>query len=355
MKKIAGLDVHSKSCTYVVQDEAGKVLSRGEVSTTAEALTSFVAEHALQGERVGLETGGMAIYVAQVLAAAKAKPVIIDAAEVRRKARSKKQKSDTRDAMEICDGLRRDQYVSIVKMPSEQAQRLRRMLSARRNFVRLRTAQTNAIKGLLRGAGLGAVLRDLRRPSADVALVKLQNDARVPRELKPIIELHRAVWKLAQKQIAKLDKTLEKEAKQSEDAELLQTIPGVGPIVSLTAVAVLDDVTRFDEAKHVGSYAGLVPQTYSSGESERYGRITKRGSGELRAMLIQAAQHARKKGHPLHSFQARISKRAGYKRALVAVAHKLIRIMWSMLKNQTSFDGNKHRSPAWKELEKIAA
>ena len=78
----------------------------------------------------------------------------------------------------------------------------------------------------------------------------------------------------------------------------LQTIPGVGRIVALTLIAALADVTRFPSAKHVASYAGLVPSTNQSGDRDRHGHITKRGATELRAMVCEAAQHARRPSHP---------------------------------------------------------
>ena len=62
----------------------------------------------------------------------------------------------------------------------------------------------------------------------------------------------------------------------------LETVPGVGPIVALTAIAVFADVSRFGSAKHAASYSGLVPSTFQSGDRDCHGHITKRGSAELR-------------------------------------------------------------------------
>ena len=73
-----------------------------------------------------------------------------------------------------------------------------------------------------------------------------------------------------------------------------ETVPGVGPIVALTAIAVFADGSRSEIAKHAASYSGLVPGIFQSGERDAYCRITKRGSAELRAMLCEAAHHARR-------------------------------------------------------------
>jgi transposase len=69
----------------------------------------------------------------------------------------------------------------------------------------------------------------------------------------------------------------------------LETVPGVGPIVALTTIAVFAEVSRFESAKHAASYPGLVPSTFQSGERDAHGHITKRGSAELRAMLCLSA------------------------------------------------------------------
>ena len=121
----------------------------------------------------------------------------------------------------------------------------------------------------------------------------------------------------------------------------LRTIPGVGPIVACTAIAVFSNVERFADAKHAASYAGLVPSTYQSGERDAHGRITKRGSAELRAMLCEAAHHASRPHHPLNPYFARLCARRGYKMAIIAVAHRLCRIIFAMLRHQSDFDVGK--------------
>ncbi len=118
----------------------------------------------------------------------------------------------------------------------------------------------------------------------------------------------------------------------------LQTIPGVGSVVAATALAVFADVRRFPDVKHAASYAGLVPATYQSGDRDAHGRITKKGAPELRAMLCQAAHHASRPTHPLHPYFAALCARRGYKLAVVAVAHRLCRIMVAMLRHETEFD-----------------
>jgi transposase len=262
---------------------------------------------------------------------------VVDAREVRLKAHRPTQKSDRRDAFELCDGLR-GIYRAIVHVPPAAVTRLRELLGRRRHFVRLETAQVNAVKRLLRGAGLGHLSRSL---GTEVAWAKLLATLAGHGELRDYVEPHRALWRCARAQRTALEAALTAHvAAPAFAAHLrrLQTIPGGGPIVAATVVAVFSDVRRFADAKHAASYAGRVPATYHSGDREAYGRITKRGSGESRAMLCEAAHHASRPTHPLHPYFASLCAKRGYKMATIAVAHRLARITFAMLRDGTDFD-----------------
>jgi transposase len=158
-------------------------------------------------------------------------------------------------------------------------------------------------------------------------------------ELRTFLTHHRAVWRSAGEQVAELERALARQAETiAADVARLQTLPGVGPIVALTLVAALADVTRFPSAKHVASYAGLIPSTHQSGDRDRHGRITKRGAPELRAMLCEAAQHARRPSHPLNPYFAKLCARRGCKAAVIALAHRLCRIAFALLRDRVDFD-----------------
>jgi transposase len=289
-----GLDVHSRESVFVVQDTTGTVVGEGRVVTSPDGFTQLAAAHALSaGTPVALESGPLAFFVARTLEAVGLAPVVIDAYEVRRLARRPPQKSDRRDAFELADGLRRDLYRTRVHVPRAAIVALRETLSRRRHFVRLQTAEINAAKRLLRAAGLAALARRSLRTATGWRRVLAALPAEAIALATHVTQPH-AVWAGAGAQIAALEAALAT-APAADAATLarLQTVPGVGPIVALTTVAVLADVARFPSAKHVASYAGLVPRTYQSGTRDRHGALTKRGARELRAMLCEAAHHAR--------------------------------------------------------------
>jgi len=282
----------------------------------------------------------VAFFAARKLAEVGLTPIVVDAHEVRIKAHRPTQKSDRRDALELCEGIRRNSYRSIVHVPPVEVSRLRDTLSRRRHFVRIRSAEVNAVKRLLRSEGLGEFARHL---GTEAGWNKLEKSLK---EHSPMlgayIAQHRVVWRSAGEQIEALEKLLDSQKPPfSEEVERLQTIPGVGPIVALTAVAVLSDVRRFATSKRVASYVGVVPSTHQSADREVHGRITKKGSAELRAMLCEAAHHASRRTHPLNPYFRKLCAKHGYKMATIAVAHRLCRIIYAMMKNRTNFDERK--------------
>jgi len=152
------------------------------------------------------------------------------------------------------------------------------------------------------------------------------------------VRAHAAVWTAAQAARSALEAALAAHAVPfAAPLARLQTVPGVGPLVGLTAIATFADVTRFADAKCAASYAGLVPSTHQSGAVDRHGHITKRGSAELRAMLCEAAHHAARPDHPFHRVFTALCARRGYRPAIIAVAHRLCRVLFALLRDGTTF------------------
>jgi transposase len=337
MKMYVGLDVHCKQSVYAIQNASGREIGDGKVPTTIEGFLEFRDRHHLPpGTKVALETGSSAFHAARLLARIGMDPIVVDAHEVRLKAHRPNQKSDRRDAIELCEGLRRDIYRIVVHVPSPAIQQLRQALSRRRHFVQLMNREINAAKHLLRSEGLVEFVTLLRTESAWNRLV---GRLVIAPDIQGLVDCHRALWVAARDQVLRIEAECKRlQEPFQESVTRLQAIPGVGPVVSQTVVATLSDVTRFPTAKHVASYAGLVPSTYQTGERNHQGHITKRGSGELRAMLCEAAQQAARPRNPLQPFFARVCAKRGYRMAIIAVAHRLLRIMYAMLRNGDDFD-----------------
>jgi len=125
-------------------------------------------------------------------------------------------------------------------------------------------------------------------------------------------------------QQTKLLKELAKEELYTERVKILCSIPGLGLITAMEILLELQDVARFRRADQLAAYVGLTPSQHSSGDNIRMGRITRMGKHTLRAMLVEASwQLIRKDTNMRFKYEA-IKRRAGGKRAIVAIARKLL-------------------------------
>jgi transposase len=159
--------------------------------------------------------------------------------------------------------------------------------------------------------------------------------------LQVIAESLLAVHAVLLREFKGFEKRLRITARSNVEAQLLMSAPGVGAIVSLTVASAIDDPARFKSSKQVGAHFGMTPKKYQSGETDITGRISKIGDKGVRTALYQAAHIILTrpvKGSALKSWAMRLAKRAGMKKAKVALARKLGVIMHRMLVDGKPFN-----------------
>lgn len=125
-------------------------------------------------------------------------------------------------------------------------------------------------------------------------------------------------------------------AQDARIARLLQ-ISGIGVVTAFTLLAVIGDIQRFPSASKLTSYVGLVPRQHQSGQRGYFGHITKAGTPLLRWLLVEAAQAAVRWDPHWQAVHARIARRRGSAIATVAVARKLLVVIWHMLSKATTY------------------
>ena len=141
------------------------------------------------------------------------------------------------------------------------------------------------------------------------------------------------------------EKRVRSMARADKRARLMMSAPGVGAIVALTYVSAIDDPSRFSSSKRVGPRFGLTPRKYQSGETDVTGRITKIGDAGGRAALYETANVILTgKGSCLKSWAMKLARRAGMKKAKVALARKLAVILHRMWVNGAAFDAGRASS-----------
>jgi transposase len=216
--------------------------------------------------------------------------------------------------------------------PSNEQRDVRQLLIHRHRLVEIRTRVKNGLQHLAMNRGVQK-RSGLWSEAGQKALRELPLEGWAARRREDLLALHKSL----DEQIGKLDQAVEKAAYANEQARLLMTQPGVGPITSLAVVLTLGDVTRFQRGKQVASYLGLIPSEHSSSGKQHLGAISKQGNGFVRMLLVEAAHTANRLDEGFRKqYQHRChSKPKGV--AKVAAARRLaVRLYW-MLRSKTPY------------------
>ncbi len=344
MHYYAGLDVGLKSTFICVVDSYGKQVHECEVASDAEVISRKLSSFNLAYAKVGLETGQLSIHLSKALRAKNLPLVCMDARQVAAALSTVVNKTDKNDARGIAHLLRCGLFRE-VHIKSDAACDSRILLAARRQLVTQVASFESTIRGLLKihGVVLGPANRLSYIPRVKEAIAALGVSAS--------IGMGALVTSLEQLRLAlkSLDAQVKLKARSDSRSNLLMTMPGVGPLTSSMLVTTLDDAGRFGKSRSVGAYLGLTPRQYSSGETQRQGRISRAGPAECRAMLFEAAHcllHFYKKQSNLKDWGRKLARKKGMKTAIVAVARRMAVIMHRMLITGEPFNDAKLKAIA---------
>ncbi|MBI3168641.1 MAG: IS110 family transposase [Chloroflexi bacterium] len=145
-----------------------------------------------------------------------------------------------------------------------------------------------------------------------------------------------ATLEFAREQVKQIEAALNIEIAKDARAPLLVQITGIGLLTAVTILSAIGDIRRFPTAKQLVGYTGLGARVHASGMTYSTGRITKSGRKDLRWAMVQAARQA-VAHHPHFKVEyERLSKRIGTKKAIVAVARKLLVVVWQVLTKETA-------------------
>src|SRR5450432_3289655 len=326
---IIGCDFHPGFQQVAIFDNLTGEIEEKRLQHRAEA-EEFYRSLAGQSVRVGMEACGHDPWFERLLAGLGLELWFGDATRVRA-AVVRKQKTDRRDAAHLLDLLRQDRFPRIW-VPSLEVRDVRQLLVHRHKQVQARTRTKNQLQAMALSHGVQKKYKLWTKAGRiELEQVPLLPDAAERRQklLEALDEL--------EAEIVELNRRVEDEVKQRPQARLLMTHPGVGPVTSLAMVLTLGPAERFESAKQVGSYFGLIPSEDSSGGKQRLGKISKQGSSFLRFLLVEAGQTAARYDPQLKRFYKRLAARKNRGVAKVAVARKLATRMYLMLREEWTY------------------
>jgi transposase len=323
-----GVDLHTNSLTVCFLEE-GK--EERFATYKVEELEQFQQELQLD-DVLAVEATGNSNYFYDRLVDYVEEIVVVapNQFDVIRRSVSKTDKNDARAlAFFLSKGM-----LPRARVKKKEYRELASLVETRDKLVKLRTVLLNKIHGLLNGQGIKlkkeslsskkGLLRTLDYPLSDVARIECEIIVEQVQQLN--------------KSVARIDEASSDQAKRLDGFENIVSIKGVGEKSAAILLSVIGDVNEFESENKLAAYFGLVPRVSNSNETERSGRITKRGSKIGRTTLVQCALVAIRYSNYLRQFYERIKARRGSSKAIIATAKKLLGVIYHTLKNKWVFE-----------------
>jgi transposase len=343
MDHYAGIDVSLEYSSVCVVDASGKIVREGKVASEPEALIDYFGSLRLPVVRIGLEAGPLSQWLYAAMRQAGLAVELLETRHVHDAFKAMPIKSDRNDARGIAQ-LMRLGWFRPVHCKSLAAQELRAMLSARKLVQSKLRDVENHLRGILRGFGL-----KVGHTTARSFAGRIRELVAGQANLETIAQALLAVHAVLLREFNGFERRVRIMAREHVKARLLMTTPAVGPIVALTYAGAIDDPARFKSSKQTGAHFGLTPKKYQSGQTDITGRISKIGDAAVREALYQAAHVMLTKPvkgcSELKSWAMRIARRAGMRKAKVALARKLAVVMHRMLADHKPFNPTTRTTP----------
>ena len=335
MDYYAGIDVSLEWSSLCVVDACGKIIREVRVESEPEVLIAWFVSLGCGVSRIGLEAGPLSQWLYAAMKQAGLAVELLETRHVRDAFKAMPVKSDRNDARGIAQ-LMRLGWFRPVHCKSAASQEVRAVLTARKLLQTKLLDIENSLRGILRGFGL-----KLGKVTSRSFAGRVRDLVCGHPNLEAVGEALLSVRAVLLREFATFDRQVRLMARADDRARLLMSTPSVGPIVALTYASAIDDPARFSSSKRVGAQCGLTPKKYQSGETDRTGRISKIGDAAVREALYQAAHimlvKPLKGCSELKSWAMRIARRAGMKKAKVALARKLAVILHRMLADGAPF------------------
>lgn len=340
-----GLDVHQRKTTVAWLDDETGELSVERSSVPTEALPEHLS--ALPDpKRIVLEAGSSAVFVARQLMACGWEVVVVHPGKSRpviaTYGRAKTDRADARGLVQAFAAGELDR--AAIWVPGPWISDLRELTRARQRLVEQSTETRTAIRQALVRWGLPCPFRDLMGQNAQAWLEELS--ARLTLAQAQVLDAYRDTLTHLTDKIEALTAAIETMVRDHPDVQRLTSVIGIAVLSAAVIVAEIGDIHRFACAARLRSYSGLVPTVKQSGNRRFTGPLTKAGNRYLRRTMVLVAQHfacsRQTQNLRLRRWYARLVYRHGPNPAKVALARRLLDIIFAMLRDSSTFDAERY-------------
>jgi transposase len=327
--QIIGCDLHARQQTIAMLDTDTGELIEKVIEHEGEKVQEFYS--ALDGQvLVGIEATGSMQWFLRRMEELGIECRVGHPAKIR-KAETRKQKHDRRDALLLLQLLAENRF-PVIWMPSSEQRDLRTLLRHRHQWVRMRSRVQHTLQSIALNQGL-RLGHSLWSQAGQQALRALPLAPHASERRAALLTLYPRL----QESIDELDQQVRQQAMAHPQARRLMTHPGVGWVTALGTEVFLGDPLRFVDGKAVASYIGMIPSEYSSGGRQRLGAMSKQGNALLRYLWCEAAMHAVRYDPELKRFYRRKLVQKGLGKARVAAARKLGIRLWIMMRDEIDY------------------
>jgi transposase len=331
-----GMDVSCKSFMVHAINEKKKVVYRGEIASSREGLRRLLKDLGEDLKLVVFEAGNQMKWIALALKKLGVRIHVVHPNEVKWISESNG-KTDRVDARKLAELARGDLLPRAVHIVEGDVRTLRELCRARAQLQSKRIALINTIRGLVLQEGTRLPVKFFQSEAWDKKLKPLNVSA----TLRTVVESFMSTIEAMESSEEKLEAKMR--AIEDPRLDLLKTIPAIGDLTSRVLLGAIDEAKRFDDQKKVANYGALTPTIYQSGGVKHLGRINRDGRQEVRKILLQCAHTiGRMKpspaSKPLKDFYQRIERRRGKKKAVVAMARKLLTTAYGVMKSGVAYD-----------------
>jgi transposase len=331
-KQYIGLDVHKKFVYGVVKDKDGSLIFKKKFNTEPHEMDMFLLNVMKDDSIIAIESCSCWQYVHDYLMDAGYNVVLAHPLGVKALKKLRKH-TDPDDAELLADLLRTNMLPRSYVAPDDI--RVKRQITRHREALTdVQTQIMNMSHAVLLRHGIHNLpYKDAFCKKGIQYLFSLDLPGCDRFELDQYLE----VIQMLEKKKGDTTETIEKIAADDPAVRLVMTMPGMGHYNATSYVAEVGDVRRFDHMDKVASFAGLVPKIHQSGERTKLGHITKRGSTHLRHVMVQAANVAVQHDKTLGKMYKRLAPRMGHQKAIVAVARRMVTLLYVMIKNNINY------------------
>lgn len=256
----------------------------------------------------------------------------------------RRNKTDRNDAIAIVEAAR-NQSIHAVPVKTEYQQSIQSLHRIREQWKSTRVARINVLRGIMHEFGILV-------PLGSRAAIKTTQSSIETLPTLVQSSVQEIVYEIndIQQRITTLENQLKKTAKDDPVIQQFMQLNGIGLLCATAMRASVQSPSQFKNGRQLSAWIGITPREYSSGNQRYLGRISKRGDKYLRTLLIHGARSAmarikimqrnEQELNALQRWAAQLEQRVGHNKATVALANKMVCILWATWMHERKFDGN---------------